>query len=151
VDAEEGRVLKGVDAELLRREGEEATPLFTAAADHAAAGTLVVRGTALPASLAAVVSAAAEALPGCVISCDVMSGRLRAALDDVGEIDAFALTVLRRRLEALGGSLTLERAPLELAEQVGVYGDRGRVAVLDAAIRTRFDPGGVLAPGRFGS
>jgi len=151
VDADEVRIFAGAKVEPLRSEGERTADLFARAADHAATGALVVRGTALPAALGGAISAVAEALPGCAIAGDVMSGRVRAALAETGRIDAFALTVLRRRFEALGGSLTLERASRELAAQVGVYGDRGRAGALGAAIRTRFDPEGVLAPGRFGT
>ena len=151
VAADEARILSRVKVEPTRHEGEAAGRLFVDAANHAAEGALVVRGTALPASLAAVLSAATEALPGCSVVADVMAGRVRASLAEAGRVDAFALTVLRRRLETLGGGLTLEEAPRELASAVGVHGDRGRAGALGAAIRTRFDPDGVLSPGRFGA
>ncbi len=151
VESDGARILAGVKVDPALSEGERAAALFTDAADHAATGTLVVRATAPPASLAAVLSAATEGLPGCAIMADVMAGRVRAALVEAGRVDAFALTVLRRRLETIGGSMTLERAPRELASAVGAYGDRGRAGTLGSAIRTRFDPQGVLAPGRFGA
>lgn len=151
VDADEAHLLAGIRIDPTRSEGSDAAALFAEAADHAGAGTLVVRASARPASLAAVLSAATEALPGCSIMADVMAGRARAALAEAGRVDAFALTVFRRRLETLGGSLTLERAPRELAAQVGVHGDRGRAGAIGEAIRARFDPQGVLSPGRFGA
>jgi glycolate oxidase FAD binding subunit len=151
VEADEAHVLAGVRVDTTRTEGDGAAALFTRVADHAATGTLVVRATARPASLAGVLSATTEALPDCAVVADVLAGRVRAALADVGRVDAFALTVLRRRLETLGGSLTLERAPRELADAVGVHGDRGRAGALGAAIRARFDPQGLLSPGRFGA
>lgn len=151
VASDEARLLAGTKVEPERLAGGEAVALCTAAADHAAVGALVVRATALPASLAAVLSAVAEALPGCTILADAMAGRVRAALADAGRVDAFALTVLRRRLETLGGGLTLEHAPRELASAVGVHGARGRAGALGTAVRTRFDPEGLLSPGRFGA
>ena len=60
-----------------------------------------------------------------------------------------ALRKLRARLEALGGSLVLERAGARLLAEVPAYGDRGRAGALGAALRARFDPGGVLSAGRF--
>jgi glycolate oxidase FAD binding subunit len=149
VDADAARILagSGVDAEQVA--GADAAGLFGVAADHAADGQVVVRATALPAALAEVVAAVSEALPGAAVAADVLAGRIRASVRDAAVTSAEALVALRARLESLGGSLSLELAPAELVARVGAHGARGRSGALAASLRRRFDPGGVLSPGRF--
>jgi len=149
VDADAERILAGSTVAAERVLGADAAELFDVTADHAADGEVVVRATALPAALAEVVAAVSEALPGAAVSADVLAGRTRAAVGDAAVTSAAALTALRARLETLGGSLSLERAPSELVAAVGAYGARGRSGALAASLRLRFDPGGVLSPGRF--
>jgi glycolate oxidase FAD binding subunit len=149
VDADAARILAGSAVDAERVAGPDASALFDTAADHAAHGEVVVRATALPAALAEVMSAVAEALPDAAVAADVLAGRIRAAIGDAARTSAEALATLRTRLEALGGSLSLERAPSELVAEVGAYGAAGRSGALAASLRRRFDPGRVLSPGRF--
>ena len=63
-----------------------------------------------------------------------------------GDVDG--LRARRVALEAEGGALVVERAPLEMKQAVGVWG-RSRVpASIARALKMRFDPNDVLAPGR---
>jgi glycolate oxidase FAD binding subunit len=61
------------------------------------------------------------------------------------EIDA-----TRQRAEAMGGALVLERASTEQKRALGVWGERRAThRTVAASLKARFDPHGVLAPGRF--
>ncbi|NJD17972.1 MAG: hypothetical protein FIA95_01620 [Gemmatimonadetes bacterium] len=62
-----------------------------------------------------------------------------------------ALLRLRSRLEALGGSLVLERSAAGPMDGFPAYGSRGKEGALGRDLRVRFDPGGILSPGRFGT
>jgi glycolate oxidase FAD binding subunit len=55
----------------------------------------------------------------------------------------------RKAATALGGSLVVERCPLELKSKIDVWGDVGSSFRVMTALKERFDPHGVLNPGRF--
>jgi glycolate oxidase FAD binding subunit len=57
---------------------------------------------------------------------------------------------LRRALEAEGGSLVIERGPIELKNQCEVWGDISlETLAITRRIKGEFDPHGLLSPGRF--
>ena len=58
------------------------------------------------------------------------------------------LSALRERCVAMGGALVLERAPIALKHAIGVWGRAQGSARVAKALKERFDPSGVLAPGR---
>ncbi|MCH7933222.1 MAG: FAD-binding oxidoreductase [Gemmatimonadetes bacterium] len=58
------------------------------------------------------------------------------------------LGVLRRSLEAEGGSLVVSQGPPEIVGALGAWGDSGPVAPFNAGIRAAFDPASILAQGR---
>jgi glycolate oxidase FAD binding subunit len=149
VEADAGRLLPPSGTPVRVLGGSEAAAFLAAIRDHAAGHGLTVRCSALPGLLGDVLSAAEQALPGAAFAADVMSGRVRAAVGDVAAADPSELLRLRQRLQALGGSMVLERAPAAVLDQVPVSGRSGRVRALEDEIRARFDPGGVLSPGRF--
>ncbi len=66
-------------------------------------------------------------------------------LDDHGA-DAFAR--LRAAAESAGGALVVERASTELRRALGTWGHSRVPAAIARRLRDRFDPRGVLAPGR---
>jgi hypothetical protein len=67
-----------------------------------------------------------------------------------GERTGAAITATRQRAEALGGALVLERAAAEHKRILGVWGNaRATHPAVAIALKLRFDPRGVLAPGRF--
>ncbi|HSW28942.1 MAG TPA: FAD-binding oxidoreductase [Longimicrobiales bacterium] len=147
VEADVGKLLGpslGLAASL---RGTEAQRTFEAVRDHAARHTLVLRGFALPGLLAEVLSAVQDAVPVAALAADVMSGRVRVGVES--GVEAASLTRLRARLEALGGSLVVERGAPELLAGFPAYGSAGKAAELGRALRVRFDPLGVLSPGRF--
>jgi glycolate oxidase FAD binding subunit len=147
VPVDQERLLpRGVDVRAVP--AEEHAAALAEVRDHAADHPLVVRASALPGALAEVLDAVGGALPDANVAADVLTGRVRCGVAD-GRADPEALARLRARLESLGGSVTLERAPAELLEEVRAYGPGGRSHALGVALRRRFDPGGVLSPGRF--
>ena len=67
-----------------------------------------------------------------------------------GERAAAEIAAIRASAEGLGGALIVERAPADLKRAVGVWGNaRATHPAVAIALKERFDPHGVLAPGRF--
>jgi hypothetical protein len=127
--------------------GSEAQRNLEVVRDHAARHPFVLRGFALPGLLPEVLSAIQDAVPVAALAADVMSGRVRVGVDS--GVDAPTLARLRDRLEALGGSLVVERSAPELLAGCPAYRTAAKAAALGRALRGRFDPGGVLSQGRF--
>ena len=61
---------------------------------------------------------------------------------------ARALEHLRQRIETSGGNLALEKAPLEIKNQVDCWGSFGTVAELMRRLKTELDPENMFSPGR---
>ncbi len=84
---------------------------------------------------------------------DYGSGRLLAVLPApaAGEDAAFAARVarLRARLAERRGFAVLQSAPPALRAHSAPWGDLGGELALLRALKARFDPNGILAPGRF--
>ncbi len=57
------------------------------------------------------------------------------------------LGVLRRSLEADGGSLVVSSGPPEIVCAISAWGEVGPAALLSAGIQAAFDPAGILARG----
>lgn len=127
----------------------EAQQIFAAVRDHAARLPLVIRAFALPGLLPEVLAAVQDGAPVAALAADVMSGRVRAGVDEA--VEASSLERLRSRLRALGGSLVLERTTTGAPAGFPAYAAHGKTAALGRALRARFDPDGVLSPGRFGA
>lgn len=133
-----GRTCRAVD-------GADAAALFEGLRDHAADADAVVRIAALPASLADVLAGVASLDGSARILADVMTGRVRIAPADVS---GDALAGLRRVAAGAGASCVLERGSAELAGALAGTRVEGRVSALTSALKARFDPRGVLWPGR---
>ena len=110
---------------------------------------LVVRLAALPDRLAVTMRWAREVARRArgEIAADVLGGVVRvkgSPVDDgMVELAAF-LTRARREMEVVGGTMTLSRAPHEVAATVGWTGGGGKP--LAHRIKSLFDPGSVLLP-----
>ena len=63
--------------------------------------------------------------------------------------DAPALIALREAIHRLGGTFTVLHAPLEIRRGVDSFDDAGTAHPLMVRIKQRFDPRGILSPGRF--
>lgn len=70
------------------------------------------------------------------------------AMHVFGIEDAAELRALRIALESKGGALIVERAPAELRREVGTWGTPRSPERIGRELKARFDPNGVLAPGR---
>ncbi len=69
---------------------------------------------------------------------------------DAGRVARDLVQPLRRALEADGGSLVIERGPIELKSQCDVWGTiRPEILAIMTRIKAEFDPAGLLNPGRF--
>ena len=81
------------------------------------------------------------------------NGILRAAIEGSVSPDAWAREIvapLRGALAAEGGSLVVERAPLDLKRAADVWGPVPEAALsVMKRLKAEFDPGRVLNPGRF--
>ena len=79
---------------------------------------------------------------------DLGSGIVRLA---VSATDALAAKIKQRRaaVEEVGGTLFIEKAPLEVRRQVDAWGEVGASARLMKAVKEKFDPQSILNPGRF--
>ncbi len=65
-----------------------------------------------------------------------------------GERTNAELAALRSKCEALGGALILERTSTEQRKAIGTWGRQRLPSAIASALKQRFDPHGVLAPGR---
>jgi glycolate oxidase FAD binding subunit len=102
-------------------------------------------------SRAAAAIAPLRAAGGSVVA-HVAAAQLLARFDASG-IDEVALDAVLRAVRASTaageGSAVLEAAPAWAKQGRDVFGDAGPAAALMRAVKQRFDPSGVLAPGRF--
>ena len=110
---------------------------------------LVVRLAALPDRLARTIGWAREVAGRArgEVAADVLGGVVRVkgsvAGDGMAEL-ATALSRVRGEIEAVGGTMTLSRAPLEVAAAVGWTGVGGSGVPLAEKLKSLFDPRSVL-------
>jgi len=122
-----------------------------AAPAPAAPPAAVCKLTFLPARLVSLVdgiAAAAAAADWHLVAQGAGIGWLRLEATSPGALLAAILRV-RAGAALLGGSLVVAEAPAALAPELDVWGDPGDALHLMRALKQRFDPGGVLNPGRF--
>jgi glycolate oxidase FAD binding subunit len=83
------------------------------------------------------------------VSADLSTGIIRAGWNGVD--DALITSIKQRRAMAqeLGGTLFIEKALLAARQQMDAWGEVGASERLMKAIKEKFDPQGVLNPGRF--
>ncbi len=62
--------------------------------------------------------------------------------------DSSQITPLRGQCETSGGFLSVLQAPIEVKENIDIWGYRGNALPLMQKIRAQFDPNGILNPGR---
>jgi glycolate oxidase FAD binding subunit len=114
-----------------------------------------LRMTGLPSNLSMMIQDAQRILPKANLRAHAANGivRIRAGegwLDDVKRrLQPRKIVELRNLTQARGGQLLLLRAPAEITEQLDVWGEASPNAALMRAIKAKFDPAGLLNPGRF--
>ncbi|MDI3298564.1 MAG: FAD-binding oxidoreductase [Bacillota bacterium] len=119
-----------------------------------AGATLVVRASATLADLPALLLAAAESGLEAALVAGPGHGVLRLFAAPAEEEEALArwsgfLRRWREAAEALGGAVVVEKAPDGLRGRFPAWGTPPPAIELMRAVKARFDPRGVLNPGRF--
>jgi glycolate oxidase FAD binding subunit len=114
-----------------------------------------LRMTGLPADLPAMLADAGRILPRAFLRAHAANGILRIHAE-TGWLDELKtrlqprkIAELRRAAQSRGGQLLIVRAPGEISDQLDVWGEAGATADLMRALKARFDPDGLLNPGRF--
>jgi len=80
---------------------------------------------------------------------DTATGIIRAAFEEEGTEAVERIASLRSRARTLGGTLFIERAGAVVRERAGAWSEAGPTASLMTSIKAKFDPQGLLNPGRF--
>jgi glycolate oxidase FAD binding subunit len=83
------------------------------------------------------------------VMADLGSGIVRAARNGKDDLAIGVINRQRAVAEKLGGTLFIEKAPLTVRQQAGAWGAVGADERLMKAIKGKFDPQGILNPGRF--
>ena len=134
-----------------RRELAGLTPLEDLAempANHSGGGdSLLCKASLLPSQLPALIDAL-EALEAPRLLAYPTVGVCYAAWASPHDAESIAGAV-RDRTSAAGGTLVLERCPLDLKRRLDVFGEPPASFGLMRRVKEQFDPRGVLSPGRF--
>jgi glycolate oxidase FAD binding subunit len=85
----------------------------------------------------------------CVATVDIGAGIIRMAFNTDVESAVDKISRLRVSAASVNGSLVIEQAAAEVRRRSDAWGDIGSTAGLMRAIKSRFDPKGLLNPGRF--
>jgi glycolate oxidase FAD binding subunit len=110
-------------------------------------GGVRARIAALPSSLRSVVGGVSQACPALILYPGM--GLLYAYSPPGPQAETAALEACRQVAQQVGGSLMLERLPEPAKAGLDVFGAHGRELALMRDLKQRFDPTGVLNPGRF--
>ena len=78
----------------------------------------------------------------------IADGRLRVMQTEGAVVDRQNLIALRTMAEALGGSLIIEQAPIEVSSKVDAWGELPATKLM-TRIKQELDPAGFLSPDRF--
>lgn len=83
------------------------------------------------------------------VTADLGSGIIRAAWDGIDDVAVPLIKRHRARVERVGGTLYVEKAPSLVRQAVGAWSEVGAGERLMKAVKEKFDPRGILNPGRF--
>ncbi len=145
-----------------RLEGEQSAAIFENVRAMEDGAELVLRLSLLPSRLPELVEMTSRLSGlydptegwGMRLAGHAQTGVLRVMIakmthsDDGLDQARVVLGVLRRSLEAEGGSLVVSQGPPEIVGALGAWGESGPVAPFNAGIRAAFDPASILAQGR---
>lgn len=110
---------------------------------------------ALPADLDAVIKDINQLLPQSVIRAHAANGVVRVLASGnlfeglQSKRRPKFIAELRKMTQARGGQLLALRTPADIRDQLDTWGDMGATARLMRELKNRFDPQGLLSPGRF--
>ncbi len=148
-------------APVQRLEGEQSAAIFDNVRAMEDGAELVLRLSLLPSRLPELVEMTSRLSDlydpnegwGMRLAAHAHTGVLRVMIAVVSRPDGWVdraktvLGVLRRSLEAEGGSLVVSQGPPEIVGAVSAWGELGPAALLTAGIQAAFDPAGILARG----
>jgi len=109
--------------------------------------SLLCKASVLPSQLPALIDAL-EALEAPRLFAYPTVGVCYAAWASPRDAESIAGAV-RKLTSAAGGTLVLERCPLDLKRRLDVFGEPPASIELTRRVKEQFDPRGVLSPGRF--
>jgi glycolate oxidase FAD binding subunit len=133
----------------LAGDAEERGPLDAVSKAYAAVQNdpVCVRATVPVAQAGELAQVLADA--GASVVSEPTLGSAHGSWADAEAVSETQIAALRRRAEAAGGALIVERAPVELKRAVGVWGEpRGDFALM-RRLKEQFDPAATLNPGRY--
>ena len=117
---------------------------------------LALRISMAPARLEETTAEALDLLVGCGTvtwnagpAIGILRVLLAEAKDADADLPAARIRALRERCVVRGGSLVVERAPLEVKEELDVWGSPGSGERIMRGMKELFDPQGLMNPGRF--
>ncbi len=115
----------------------------------------IIRLSALPGDLNALISDISRTLPQAHLRAHAANGVVRLH-GDASWLNSVKpalrprkLADMRRLTQARGGQMVILRAPGEIKNQLDVWGEAGLTADLMRGLKEKFDPHGLLNPGRF--
>jgi len=144
-----------------RLEGEQSAAIFDNVRAMEDGAELVLRLSLLPTRLPELVEMTSRLSGlydptekwGMRLAAHAQTGVLRVMIAVVSRPDDWVnqakkvLGVLRRALEAEGGSLVVSQGPPEIVAAISAWGELGPAAQFSAGIQAAFDPAGILARG----
>lgn len=85
----------------------------------------------------------------CVACADIGAGIIRVAFDADENRAVEQIKRIRASVEGAGGTLVIEKAPVEVRREADSWGDVGSTAPLMRSLKENFDPQSLLNPGKF--
>lgn len=116
--------------------------------EHPAA--LILRCSVLPSEVAQAVRQLSESIniPSTRLTASPGSGSLRLLWPQLPAEPDSLIAAVRLAIQAIGGTVTIERCPPQLKHAVDVWGLSGADVELMRDMRAAYDPAGILSPGR---
>ena len=146
VDADQRNLESHAGVSFAAKEGSQANALLAATRDAGAHADVLLRLSALPSQLGALLGLIGDAsvgLHGAVVA-DVNEGSVRVALSGVGTESAGVVQSVRSGAEALGGAVVVERCPVD-ADPAALSTSLSPAArEIGDGLKRVFDPSGVL-------
>jgi len=91
-----------------------------------------------------------RAHPDCAATVDIGTGIIRISFDAEGGSAVDQIKRIRASAAGATGTLTIEKAPVEVRRSADAWGTVGSTVEIMRAIKTRFDRQSLLNPGKFG-
>jgi glycolate oxidase FAD binding subunit len=127
-------------------DGNEATDLWQKASTDTAESKVMARANLKPEHAFAFLSDILKMGEGTAVELHGGFGTVLAGLAIGGIADAVAL---RNAARKHGGNAVIERCPQNVKQELDVFPDPGDSLAVMRSVKRRFDPAGVLNPGRF--